>query len=138
MRRYRWLFAVAGLVVVSFFLFNRQERAEASDGAVTLARRAAIQGLNETARRLVADPMNWSSQPDKYVLLNASLEGAQYSTEVASPYRTATVDNGCSADTVDVVSTAAIEDGDSHRIEATYVRTCGGDVGIRLVDFSEK
>jgi len=138
MRRYRWLFAVAGIVGVSFFVFSRQERAGESDDAVTLARRAAIQGLNETARRLVADPTSWSNKPDKHAFLNASLDGAQYSTEVASPYRTASLDNGCSADTVDVVSTAALENGDSHRIEATYVRTCGVDVGIRLVDFAEK
>lgn len=138
MRGYHWLLAVAGLVAVSFFMFGGQESVKVSDGTITLARQAAIQGLNETAKKLVADSTRWSSNPDKYAFLNASLGEAHYSTEVAAPYSTASFNSGCSADTVDVVSTAALENGESHRVEATYVRTCGDEMGIRLVSFAER
>ena len=136
MRGYRWLFAIAGLVGISFFVFDGGESRNGDDG--TLARQAAIQGLNETARKLVADSTNWLSNPEKYAFLNASLGDAHYSTEVAAPYGVASFTNGCSADTVDVISTAALQNGESHRVEATYVRTCGDDIGVRLVSFAER
>jgi hypothetical protein len=105
---------------------------------MVLARQAAIQGLNETAKKLVADSTSWANDPDKYAFLNASVGDVHYSTEVAAPYGRASFDEGCSVDTVDVVSTAALENGESHRVEATYVRTCGDDMGIRLVNFAER
>ncbi len=138
MRGYRWLFAIAGLIGVSFFVFGGSSDAVMKNGTVTLARQAAIQGLNETAQMLVADSESWASHPDKYAFLNASLDGARYSTSVTAPYGPAPLSDGCSADTVDVVSTAALDTGESHRVEATYVRTCGDDVGIRLVSFAER
>jgi len=138
MRGYRWLFAIAGLIGVSFFVFGGSSDAGMTNGTVTLTRQAAIQGLNETAQMLVADPTSWSSHPNKYAFLNASLGDARYSTSVTAPYGRAPQSDGCSADTVDVVSTAALDTGESHRVEATYVRTCGDDMGIRLVSFAER
>lgn len=138
MRSYHWAFAVAGLIGVSFLVFKSDDGGQEQVESTTLARQAAIQGLNDTAKRLVADPENWSNDPEKYAFRNASLGDVRYSTEVVAPYGSASLEGGCAVDTVDVVSMAALEDGESHRIEATYVRTCGDDMGIRLVSFAER
>ena len=138
MRGYHWAFAIAGLIGVSLLAFTSDDGDYAGADGTTLARQAAIQGLNDTAKKLVADSANWSVNPDKYAFRNASMGDAQYSTEVVAPYGSAALDNGCSVDTVDVVSVAALEDGDSHTIEATYVRSCDDDMGIRLVNFAER
>ena len=138
MRGYQWFFAVAGLVGVSFLIANNGDEGARHDEQVVLARQAAIQGLNETAKKLVADSVSWSTNPDKYAFQNVSMGSVSYSTEIAAPYKAATWENGCAVDTVDVVSEAALENGDSHRVEATYVRTCGEEMGIRLVNFVEQ
>lgn len=138
MRGYRWLFAAVGLVAVTVFFFTSRGAQGVGDGELALARQAAIQGLNETAKRLVADSTSWGENPERYSFQNASLEGVSYSTEVAAPYHPAPDGAECAVDTVDVVSTAALENGEFHRVEATYVRTCGEDIGIRLVSFAER
>ncbi len=138
MRGFRWLFALVGLVGLYLLVFRGEDGGQIHEGTITLTRQAAIQGLNETARKLVADSTSWSNHPEKYAFLNASLGDVRYSTEVAAPYGESVSKNGCAVDTVDVVSTAALENGESHRVEATYVRTCGDDMGIRLVNFAER
>lgn len=138
MRGYRWLFALVGLVGLYLLLFHGEGERQVQVGKMAITRQAAIQGLNETARRLVADTTTWSKHPEKYAFRNASMGEVRYSTVVAAPYGEPAFENGCTVDTVDVVSTAALENGESHRVEATYVRTCGDDRGIRLVDFAER
>lgn len=149
MGNYALILALAGVVGISILVSNTRK---ASQGAQielsrhtykSISREAAMTGLNMTVRRVVADRGSWfdslALNPDAYSYKNVAYRhNTTFSTEVLSRYPKG-LDSlaTCFFDTVDVVSTAyaapysktgASYESDrrtaTHRVEATYVRTC--------------
>ena len=156
MGNYSLMLVLAGVVVGSTMLFSSRKASQGADEELTqhtfktVAREAAISGLNMTVRRLVADDGSWhdslvtNSTAYSYTTV-AYANTSTFTTSVMASgrgYGAGEVAGTCFIDTVDVVSTGytapfgkvGVEyETDrrmaSHKVEATYVRTCSDDAG---------
>lgn len=154
MGNYAILVVLAGAVTVSLFLHGTREGTSRADVNLAnhafksvIAREAAATGLNLTVRRLVADTARWSVNPTLYEYDDEPFKNATFTTDVQPNYLPGPRMDFCWIDTVDVISTA-IPDADSsgfrsHRVEATYVRTCsdgvaGGSSGLGFGTIADK
>ncbi len=158
MREYRYLLVFTGVIIASSLIISSGELSTGADAneqrAVNAAARdAAVTGLNMSVKQLVADHASWHEQKSvdstKYEFVDvASTEYSSYSTTVIyENYAKGPALDRCLVDTVDVVAVGLAVSSEfetiegTHRLEATYVRTCNDDLtapeGARLLALAE-
>ncbi|HLE56814.1 MAG TPA: hypothetical protein VJB15_07005 [Rhodothermia bacterium] len=133
------LVALAAVLGTSLLLFSTRSSTQGADQALgahvykVIARDGAVTGLNLTIRKLVSDTASWQVDPSLYEFTDAPYRTSTFTTDVSSPYGASVRNGDCWLDTVDVISTgfALGDSAGTHRIEATYLRSCGETIGTR-------